>query len=123
MRVNRYQRSGIGKRWAARIVAGAPHKPAAFHNWRVKATQEQIARSLEGNWQEDLLFVLKQEQDGYEFCQQRMAKCDRQLEQYLRQRERIGAKVPVCRKRNERSGSRKRKGMRRSSTCVPSCFA
>jgi hypothetical protein len=28
-----------------------------------------LQRSLKGNWQEDLLFVLKQEQDGYEFCQ------------------------------------------------------
>jgi len=34
----------------------------------VKASEEQIARYLEGNWQEDLLFVLKQEQEGYEFC-------------------------------------------------------
>jgi len=31
--------------------------------------------------------VLKQEQEGYEFCQQQMAECDRQLEQYLQQRE------------------------------------
>src|SRR5271157_1201597 len=47
---------------------------------RVKASEEQIARYLEGNWQEDLLFVLKQEQEGYEFCQQQMAERDRQLE-------------------------------------------
>src|SRR5712671_6785035 len=69
------------------ILAGErdPHKLAAFRNWRVKATQEQIARSLEGNWQEDLLFVLKQEHEGYEFCQKQMAECDRQLKQYLQQ--------------------------------------
>jgi predicted CXXCH cytochrome family protein len=35
------------------------------------------------HWQDDLLFVLKQEQDGYEFCQQQMAECDRQLHQFL----------------------------------------
>jgi transposase len=52
----------------------------------VKANEEQIARSLEGNWQSDLLFVLKQEQDGYEFCQKQIAECDRQLAQYLQQR-------------------------------------
>src|SRR3989441_10016645 len=71
------------------ILAGErdPHKLAAFRNWRVKATQEQIPRSLEGNWQEDLLFVLRQEQDGYEFCQKQMVECDRQVEQYLQQRE------------------------------------
>jgi transposase len=53
----------------------------------VKASEKEIARSLEGNWQEDLLFVLKQEQVSYEFCQKQMAECDRQLEQYLRQME------------------------------------
>jgi len=71
------------------ILAGErhPHKLAALRDPRVKASEEQIARYLEGNWQEDLLFVLKQEQEGYEFCQQQMAACDRQLEQYLHERE------------------------------------
>jgi transposase len=31
--------------------------------------------------------VLKQEQEGYEFCQQQMAECERQLEQYLQRRD------------------------------------
>jgi len=92
------------------ILAGErdPHKLAAFRNWRVKATQEQIARSLEGNWQEDLLFVLKQEQDGYEFCQQQMAECDRRLKQYLQQREdrSQGARLPE-EKRKERLKKKK----------------
>jgi transposase len=71
------------------ILAGErdPHKLAALRDPRVKASEEQIARYLEGNWQEDPLFVLKQEQEGYEFCQQQMAECDRQLQQYLQQRE------------------------------------
>src|SRR5437879_1409351 len=71
------------------ILAGErdPHKLAAFRDCRVKASEEQIAQSLEGNWQPDLLFLLKQEQDGYEFCQKQMAECDRQLKQYLQQRE------------------------------------
>src|SRR6266852_2667057 len=71
------------------ILAGErdPHELAAFRDRRVKASEEEIARSLEGNWQEDLLFVLKQEQDGYEFCQKQMAECDERLEEYLKQRE------------------------------------
>jgi transposase len=71
------------------ILAGErnPHKLAAFRDPRVKASEQQIAQSLEGNWQQDLLFVLKQEQDGYEFCQKQMTECDRQLNQYLDQRE------------------------------------
>jgi len=71
------------------ILAGErdPHKLAEFRNPRVKASEEQIAQSLEGNWQPDLLFVLKQEHEGYEFCQKQMAECDRQLQHYLQQRE------------------------------------
>jgi transposase len=87
------------------ILAGErdPHKLAEFRDPRVKASLEQIARSLEGNWQEDLLFVLKQEQKSYEFCQKQMAECDRQLEQYLHQREdhSQGASLPE-EKRKER---------------------
>jgi len=75
----------------------------------VKASAEEIARSLEGNWQEDLLFVLKQEQEGYQFCQQQMAECDRQLEQYLQQREdrTQGASLP---EEKRKARLRKKKG-------------
>ena len=80
------------------ILAGErdPRKLAAFRDKRVKAREEEIARSLEGNWQEDLLFMLKQEQDGYEFCQKQMSECDERLQQYLRQREdrSKGAELP-----------------------------
>jgi transposase len=85
------------------------HKLAALRDLRVKASEEQIAQSLEGNWQLDLLFVLKQEQDGYEFCQQQMAECDRQLAQYLQQREDRSQRAPLPEeKRKERR--RKKKG-------------
>ena len=71
------------------ILAGErdPHELAAFRDCRVKASEEKIARSLEGNWQEDLLFVLQQEQGGYEFCQKQMAECDHQLQRYLQEQE------------------------------------
>jgi hypothetical protein len=37
------------------ILAGErdPYQLAALRNWRVKASEEEIARSLEGNWQEE----------------------------------------------------------------------
>jgi hypothetical protein len=73
----------------------------------VRASEEEIARSLEGHWQEDLLFVLQQEQDGYEFCQKQMAECDRQLNHYLGQRgdRSQGAPLPE----EKRKGRRKKK--------------
>jgi transposase len=93
------------------ILAGErdPYQLAALRNWRVKASGEQIARSLEGNWQEDLLFVLQQEQDGYEFCQKQMAECDQRIEQYLQQREdrSAGASLPE-EKRKERLRKKKK---------------
>src|SRR3984893_2258892 len=93
------------------ILAGErdPHKLAEFRDPRVKASKAEIARSLEGNWQEDLLFVLQQEQDGYEFCQKQMAKCDKRLEQYLQQREdrSQGASLPE-EKRKERLRKKKK---------------
>ena len=81
---------------------------AALCDRRVQASQEEVAGSLEGNWQDDLLFVLQQEQDGYEFCQTQMAECDRHLEQCLQQRadRSQGASLPV-EKRKERRKKKK----------------
>ena len=64
-----------------------PRELAAYRHCRVQASEEEIAQSLEGNWQDDLLFVLQQEEAGYEFCQKQMAECDRQLEHCLQQME------------------------------------
>jgi transposase len=91
------------------ILAGErdPHKLATFRDPRVKASEEQIAQSLEGNWQEDLLFVLQQEQDGYEFCQKQIADCDRQLAQYLQHREDRSQGAPLPEER--RKGRLKKK--------------
>src|SRR4249920_1284034 len=93
------------------ILAGErdPYQLAALRNWRVKASEEEIARSLEGNWQEEHLFVLQQEQDGYEFCQRQMAECDQRLQQYLQQLEdrSHGAGLPE-EKRKERLRKKKK---------------
>jgi len=93
------------------ILAGErdPYQLAALRNWRVKASEEEIARSLEGNWQEDLLFMLQQEQDGYEFCQRQMAECDQRLQQYLQQQKdrSHGASLPE-EKRRERLRKKKK---------------
>src|SRR5437667_827378 len=60
------------------ILAGErdPYELAALRNWRVKASEAEIARSLEGNWQEELLLVLPQDQDGYEYCKRPSAESE-----------------------------------------------
>jgi transposase len=94
------------------ILAGErdAHKLSAFRDHRVKASEEQIARSLEGHWQEDLLFVLKQEQDGYEFCQKQMAECDRQLNHYFQQREDRSQGAPLPEEKRKERLRKKKKG-------------
>ena len=49
----------------------------------VKASREEIARSLEGNWREDVLFELKQAVEAYDFVQKQMAEVDKRLEKYM----------------------------------------
>lgn len=60
-----------------------PYQLAALKDYRVKASEEEIARSLEGNWQQDVLFELQQAVDAYDFCQGQIAECDQRLQQSL----------------------------------------
>jgi transposase len=102
--------SGVTGQAIIKAILGGqrdPHKLAEFRNPRVRASEEEIARSLEGHWQEDLLFVLQQEQDGYEFCQKQMAECDRQLNHDLEQREDRSQGAPLP--EEKRKGRRKKK--------------
>jgi transposase len=102
--------SGVtGRAIIKAILAGErdPRELAAYRDPRVKASEEEIARSLEGNWQNDLLFVVKQEQEGYEFCQRQMAECDERLEEYLKQREDRSGGVSLP--EEKRKGRRKKK--------------
>src|SRR5437764_13433180 len=63
-----------------------PHKLAEFRDPHVKASEDQTAQRMVGNWRLEVIFVLKQEHKGYEFCQRQIAECDRQLAQYLQRR-------------------------------------
>jgi len=67
------------------IVAGErdPRKLAALSHPRIHASPEEIAKSLEGNWRPELLFVLQQEVDMYDTYQKRIAECDQQLQKQL----------------------------------------
>ena len=57
------------------ILAGErdPKKLAELSHPRIQASREEIAKSLEGNWRPELLFVLKQEVEMYDIYQRRIA--------------------------------------------------
>jgi transposase len=67
------------------IVAGRrdPRDLAELSDPRVHATKEEIAKSLEGNWRPELLFVLQQEVDMYDTYQKRITECDQRLQKHL----------------------------------------
>jgi transposase len=64
------------------IVAGErdPRVLAKLRDPRVQASEETVAKSLEGNWRPELLFVLRQELESYGIFQTKIAECDRQLQ-------------------------------------------
>jgi transposase len=61
-----------------------PQTLAALSHPGIHASREVIAKSLEGTWQPDLLFVLQQEVALYDAYQQRIVECDQALEQHLK---------------------------------------
>jgi transposase len=60
-----------------------PQQLAKLRDYRVAASEAEIAHSLEGNWREDVLFELQQVVDAYDFHQKQIAACDLQLQKYL----------------------------------------
>jgi hypothetical protein len=75
-----------GQRIVRAILAGErdPDKLAALSHPGIHATRDTIAKSLEGTWQPDLLFVLQQEVTMYDAYLQRIAECDQTLEHHLK---------------------------------------
>lgn len=65
---------------------------AALVDPGVKATREDVAKSLEGNWREELLFVLRQQVELYQIYQEKIADSDLELRRHL---ESIGSKVDL----------------------------
>jgi transposase len=59
-------------------------KLAKLRDPRVKKAEEEIVKSLKGNWREDLLFILKQEFESYQSFQGKIKECDDKLYEHMR---------------------------------------
>lgn len=87
--------SGVsGMKIIGAILEGGrdPWELAALVEPEVKAAPEDIAKSLEGNWREELLFVLRQQVELYQIYQEKIADCDLQLRKHL---ESLGSKLDL----------------------------
>jgi transposase len=79
--------SGLTGQTIVRAILGGerdPHKLAELSHPQIRASREEIAKSLAGNWRPELLFVLKQEVEMYDTYQRRITECDQELEAHLK---------------------------------------
>lgn len=68
------------------IIAGerCPVTLAQFRDMRCKESSKTIEKSLEGNYQEEHLFSLKQAVELFDYYTQKISECDHQIEEILR---------------------------------------
>jgi len=74
-----------GQKILRAIVAGERDGQVlgAMKNTRIRASTEEIAKSLQGNWRAEHLFALKQALDAFDFVGTQLTECDTQIEQQL----------------------------------------
>ena len=74
-----------GQKILRAIVAGERdgHALAQLRNARIQASEDEIAKSLQGNWRVEHLFALKQALDAFDFCATQLAECDTQIQAQL----------------------------------------
>ena len=67
------------------IIAGEkdPQILATLCDSRIKASQEEIVKSLQGIWKEEYLFMLEQAVENYEFHQKQIKNCEEKIKQQL----------------------------------------
>jgi transposase len=74
-----------GQKILRAIVAGERDGQvlAALKNARIHASQDEIAKSLQGTWRAEHLFALKQALEAFDFIGTQLAECDRHIEVQL----------------------------------------
>ena len=61
-----------------------PQRLASMRHWRTKNDEATIAKALEGTYEPEHLFALKQAVELFDFYQQQISACDQQIADYLR---------------------------------------
>ena len=74
-----------GQKILRAIVAGERDGMALarLKNSRIHASEDEIAKSLQGSWRAEHLFALKQALDAFDFCGTQLAECDAQVQAQL----------------------------------------
>jgi transposase len=62
-----------------------PHRLAQMRNGRIRASEEVIAKALEGDYRSEHLFTLGQSLAAYRYYQELMRQCDSEIQQRLKE--------------------------------------
>jgi transposase len=76
-----------GQKIVRAIVSGVrdPIELAAYRDRRIKASEEEIAASLQGSWRAEHLFALKQALATFDFCATQLLECECEIERVMQQ--------------------------------------
>ena len=69
-----------------------PRRLAKLRDRRIKASEEEVASGLYGNWRDELIFILGEDLALYGVYQDKIRRCDERIEQHLKT---MSAKVDV----------------------------
>lgn len=61
-----------------------PKVLAQYRDWRIKASDETLIKSLEGNWREEQIFNLRIAYNHYLFLQEQLNQCDIESEKVIK---------------------------------------
>ncbi len=95
-----------GQKIIRAVLAGEHNaaKLAKLKHGRIRASEEEIAKSLRGNWRAEHLFALKQAVASYDFYQEQLRECDAQLEAMLKQMQvQVGEPGPSIRNKHPKN--------------------
>jgi transposase len=89
------------------ILAGErdPMALAKLRHYRIKSSEDVIAKSLVGDYREEHLFILRQEFDAYNFCRNQIADLDKAIEACYQTFDQQDNKAPLKKKQRRLTSS------------------
>jgi len=92
-----------GQKIVRAIVDGErdPQELASYRDARIKASEEEIAASLQGNWRTEHLLALKVALATFDFCGQQIGQCDVEIERAMQVLQRFTQEPEKGKKRSK----------------------
>ncbi|MCL4222808.1 MAG: IS110 family transposase [Phycisphaerales bacterium] len=92
-----------GQKIVRAIVEGMrdPEELASYRDARIKASEQEIAASLQGNWRAEHIFALKVALATFDFCAQQLLQCEEQIDRAMQALQRFSNEPAKAKKRSK----------------------